>query len=177
MQPAFAGTRATVAIPFGSRIVSTIPHEHRLVVNGSFGDRFVEGIYLHADHATPTIRMYDFGSCSEISVQDFKSYPAEFPFRDQSCLMRPSPSGGGILIYPAWPIQPWWEQASSLPGLHFRLPPARFVVVPHHASRHKVEPFLNHSLVLCAVIMPAFYGTPLLQRSVLAVRALPKGRR
>ena len=90
MRPAFAGTRATVAIPFGSRIVSTIPREHRLVVNGSFGDRFVEGIYLHADHATPTIRMYDFGSRSEISVQDFKSYPDEFPFRDQSCLMRPS---------------------------------------------------------------------------------------
>ncbi len=62
MRPAFAGTRATVAIPFGSRIVSTIPREHRLVVNGSFGDRFIEGIYLHADHATPTIRMYDFGS-------------------------------------------------------------------------------------------------------------------
>jgi hypothetical protein len=36
--------------------------------------------------------MYDFGSRSEISVQDFKSYPAEFPFRDQSCLMRPSPT-------------------------------------------------------------------------------------
>jgi len=92
MQPAFAGTRATVAIPFGSRIVSTIPRKHRLVVNESFGDRFVEGIYLYADDATPTIRMYDFGSRSEISVQDFKfkSYPAEFPFRDQSCLMRPS---------------------------------------------------------------------------------------
>ena len=90
MQPAFAGTRATVAIPFGSRIVSTMPREHRLGVIGSFGDRFVEGIYVHADHATPTIRMYDFGSRSEISVQDFKSYPAEFPFRDQSCL--PSPT-------------------------------------------------------------------------------------
>ncbi len=70
MQPAFAGTRASVAIPFGSRIVSTIPREHRLVVNGSFGDRFVEGIYLHADHATPTIRMYDFGSRSEIRISN-----------------------------------------------------------------------------------------------------------
>jgi hypothetical protein len=29
------------------------------VVNGSFKDRFVEGIYLHADHATPMVRMYD----------------------------------------------------------------------------------------------------------------------
>ena len=90
MQPAFAGTRAAVATPFGSRIVSTIPREHCLGVNGSFGDRFVEGIYLYADHATPTIRMHVFGSRSEISVQDYKSYPDEFPFRDRSCLVRPS---------------------------------------------------------------------------------------
>ena len=68
--------------------------------------------------------------------------------------------GGGILIYPAWPLQPWWEQLSSLPGLHFRLPPARFVVVPHHSSRHKVEPLLNHCVTLRAVIMPAFCGDP-----------------
>ena len=38
MQPAFAGTRDTVAIPFGSRVVSTLPREHSRVVNGSFGD-------------------------------------------------------------------------------------------------------------------------------------------
>ena len=56
MSPAFAGTRHTVAIPFGSRIVSTIPREHKLVVNGSFGDRYVEGtmIYLHADPYGPS---------------------------------------------------------------------------------------------------------------------------
>ena len=90
MRPAFACTRATVAIPFGSRIVSTKPREHRQVVNGSFGDRFVEGIYLHADHAMPKIRMYGFGSLSEISVQDFWSYSDEVPFRDQSCLVRSS---------------------------------------------------------------------------------------
>jgi hypothetical protein len=34
--------------------------------------------------------MHDFGSRSEISVQDFKSYPDEFPFRDQSRLERSS---------------------------------------------------------------------------------------
>jgi hypothetical protein len=45
-----------LAIPFGSRIVSTIPCEHRLVVNGSLGDRFVEGIYFHAEYATPAVR-------------------------------------------------------------------------------------------------------------------------
>ena len=60
MLPAFASTRRTVAIPFRSRIVSTIPREHKLVVNGSFGDRYVEGIYLHADHHTPSINMYVF---------------------------------------------------------------------------------------------------------------------
>ena len=88
MKPAFAGTRRTVAIPFGSRIVSTLPREHRRVVNGSFGDRFVEGIYLHADSTTPTIRMYDFASRTEMSVKDFTSYPSEFPFRDPTCLTR-----------------------------------------------------------------------------------------
>ena len=80
MQPAYASTRDTVAIPFGSRVVSTIPREHRRVVNGSFGDRFVEGIYLHADLQTPTIRMFDLASRTELSVKDFKSYPDEFPF-------------------------------------------------------------------------------------------------
>ena len=88
MQPAFAGTRDTVAIPFGCRVVSTLPREHRRVVNGSFGDRFVEGIYLHADSQTPTIRMFDLASKTELSVKDFKSYPDEFPFRDASCLTR-----------------------------------------------------------------------------------------
>jgi hypothetical protein len=34
--------------------------------------------------------MYDFGSQSEISVQDFKSYADEFPFRDQSSLVSSS---------------------------------------------------------------------------------------
>ena len=33
MQPAFDGTRDTVAIPFGSRVVSTLPREHSHVVN------------------------------------------------------------------------------------------------------------------------------------------------
>ena len=90
MQPTLASalTRKTVAIPFGSRVVSTIPREHSRVVNGSFGDRFVEGIYLHADEQTPTIRMYDMASRTELSVQDYKSYPDQFPFRDPTCLTR-----------------------------------------------------------------------------------------
>ena len=32
----FAGTRASVSLPFGCHVTSTIPREHRLVVNGSF---------------------------------------------------------------------------------------------------------------------------------------------
>jgi hypothetical protein len=42
------------------------------VVNGSFGDRFIEGIYLHADQTTPGIWMYDFKSKSRYMVKDWK---------------------------------------------------------------------------------------------------------
>jgi hypothetical protein len=47
MEPAFDNTLKNVRIPFGSRIISPIPREHSLVRGSSFGDRFVEGIYLH----------------------------------------------------------------------------------------------------------------------------------
>ena len=87
MLPAFASTRRTVAIPFRSHIVSTIPREHKLVVNGSFGDRYVEGNDLHDPH-TPSINMYNFISKQEIVVQDLTSYPSEYPFRDPSYLVR-----------------------------------------------------------------------------------------
>ena len=92
IQSAFAGTRASVCLPFGCHITSTIPREHRLVVNGSFGDRFIEGIYLHADQTTPGIWMYDFKSKSRYMVKDWKPYPDEFPLRDPSCLLRPASS-------------------------------------------------------------------------------------
>ena len=36
MQPAFAGSYKTVAIPFGSRVTGYVPREHPLVENGSF---------------------------------------------------------------------------------------------------------------------------------------------
>jgi len=39
MQLSFFGTYKTVAVPFGSRIIAQLPREHRLVKNGSFGDR------------------------------------------------------------------------------------------------------------------------------------------
>ena len=41
----------------GSRVTGHLPQEHPLVKNGSFGDRFVEGIYLRADHDTEVIQI------------------------------------------------------------------------------------------------------------------------
>jgi len=55
MQLAFFGTYKTVAVPCGSRVIAQLPLEHRLVKNGSFGDRLVEGTYLYSDPATPCI--------------------------------------------------------------------------------------------------------------------------
>jgi len=81
MQLAFAGSYKTVAIIFGFRVTGYIPREHPLVKNRFFGDRLVEGIYLHANHDTPCIRMHCVTSGSELLVQDFKSYPNEFPFQ------------------------------------------------------------------------------------------------
>ena len=65
---------------------------------------------------------------------------------------------GGLLIYPSWPLQSWWHRVSTLPGLHFRLPPVRFIVKPHHFGRHRVEPLINHCLVLRAVVLSPFSG-------------------
>jgi hypothetical protein len=45
--PVFDNTWKNVCIPFGSHIVSPVPHDHNLVRDSSFGDHFVEGIYLH----------------------------------------------------------------------------------------------------------------------------------
>ena len=62
------------------------------MVNGNFRDRFLEGIYLHADQTTPGVWMYDFKSKSRYMVKDWKPYPDEFPLRDPSCLLRPASS-------------------------------------------------------------------------------------
>jgi len=58
MQLAFFGTYKTVALPFRSRVIAQLPREHRLVKNGSFGDRFFEGTYLYSDSATSCIWMF-----------------------------------------------------------------------------------------------------------------------
>ena len=65
---------------------------------------------------------------------------------------------GGLLVAPAWLLQPWWEDFMRLPGLHFRLPPPRFCVRPHHFGRARVEPLANHAVRLHAVLLPPFSG-------------------
>ena len=92
MQPAFFGTYKTVAIPFSSRVIAQLPREHHLVKNGSFGDRFIEGTYLYSDSATPCIWMFSIALQRKIKVQDFKSYPLQFPFKDPSCLTHNTPT-------------------------------------------------------------------------------------
>jgi len=68
MEPAFFGTYKTVAASFGGRVIAQLPREHHLVKNGSFGDRFVEGTYLHSDSATPCIWMYSITLQRKISL-------------------------------------------------------------------------------------------------------------
>ena len=60
--------------------------QHPLVMNTSFENRFVECIYLRADHDsdTPCICMYCKTSRSELLVQDLHSSSNEFPFWDPS---------------------------------------------------------------------------------------------
>jgi len=69
-----------------------LPREHRLVKNGSCGDRFVEGTYLYSDSATPCIWMFSIALQRKIKAQDFKSYPLQFPFKDPSFLTRNTPT-------------------------------------------------------------------------------------
>ena len=82
MQPGFSGTYKAIAVPFGSRVIAQLPREHRLVKNGSFGDRFVEGTYLYSDSATLCIWMFSIALQPKIKVQDFKSYRLQFSFKD-----------------------------------------------------------------------------------------------
>jgi hypothetical protein len=96
MQPVFDNTLKNVCIPFGSRIISPIPRENSLVRGSSFGDRFVEGIYLYAALTGPDIHIFDMHRKQEIVVKDFTSYPSEFPFKDPSCLTRPGYSAEEI---------------------------------------------------------------------------------
>jgi hypothetical protein len=56
----------------------------------------------------------------------------------------------GILIYPYWPLQPWFQEVQQLSAAHFLLPPPRLCVRPHHPGM--VEPFVNREVQLRAVV-------------------------
>ncbi len=55
----------------------------------------------------------------------------------------------GILIYPYWPLQSWFQEVHRLSSFHFRLPPPRLSVRSHHPGI--VEPFVNREVQLRAV--------------------------
>jgi len=96
MEQTFFGTYKTVTMPFSSQVITQLPHEHRLVKFGLFGDRSVEGKYLYSDPATPCIWMFAITLQRKIKVpvQEFKSYPGplQFPSKDPSCLTRNTPT-------------------------------------------------------------------------------------
>jgi hypothetical protein len=56
----------------------------------------------------------------------------------------------GILVYPFWPLQPWFQDVQRLSALHFSLPPPRLCVRSHHPGL--VEPFVNREVRLWAVV-------------------------
>ena len=56
----------------------------------------------------------------------------------------------GILVYPYWPLQPWFQEVQRLSALHFSLPPPRHCVRSHHPGL--VEPFVNREVRLRAVV-------------------------
>jgi len=91
IQPAFTGSYKFFTIPFGSHVTGFLSLEHHLVKKRSMEDRFVEGIYLRADHNTPCIRTYCITSGSQLLVQDFKPYLDEFSFQDSPCVLRCTP--------------------------------------------------------------------------------------
>jgi hypothetical protein len=56
----------------------------------------------------------------------------------------------GILVYPYWPLQPWFQEVQRLSTFHFSLPPPRLCVRSHHPGL--VEPFVNREVRLWAVV-------------------------
>ena len=57
-----------------------------------------------------------------------------------------------VLIVPEWPTQVWWPSLLALGGRHLRLPRPKFCVMAHHGRL--VEPFVNASIQLLAVLLP-----------------------
>ena len=56
----------------------------------------------------------------------------------------------GILVYPYWPLQPWFQEVQRLSAVHFRLPPPHLCVRSHHPGM--VEPFVNREVQLRTVV-------------------------
>ena len=56
----------------------------------------------------------------------------------------------GILIYPYWPRQPWFQGVYQLSTTHYILPPPHLCVRPHHPGI--VEPFVNREVELWAMV-------------------------
>ncbi len=63
----------------------------------------------------------------------------------------------GILIYPYWPLQSWFQEVQRLSAFHFRLPPPHLCVRPHHPAI--VEPFVNREVQLRAVVFDCYIYT------------------
>ena len=57
-----------------------------------------------------------------------------------------------VLICPEWPTQVWWPSLQALGGRMIRLPRTKFAVQAHHGRL--VEPFVNASVQLLAVLLP-----------------------
>ena len=101
IQSSFAGTRASVSLPFGCHVTSTISREHWLVVNGS-----LEIVSSKVFSFMPTKRHLASGCMisnqnpGTMMVKDWTPYPDEFPLRDPSCLLRPASSTAAELTLP-----------------------------------------------------------------------------
>ena len=93
MQPAFAGSYKTVAIPLGSRVTGYLPREHPLVKNGSFGDRLLK-VYTFVPITTRRafaciVSPQDLNSSFRISNHILMNYP--FGIRRACCgVLQPS---------------------------------------------------------------------------------------
>ena len=81
---------STVAHPFGCRIVAKLPKLYSQVIGKSFGNRYVEGIFIYSDDKTSSMHMFDMISRKIMVVSDFKTYHDQFPFHSQHCLLYPS---------------------------------------------------------------------------------------
>jgi hypothetical protein len=51
----------------------------------------------------------------------------------------------GILVYPYWSLQPWFQDVQRLSDVHFRLPSPHLYVRSHHPGM--VEPFVNREVL------------------------------